>query len=257
MTPDPYKASGGPASPQSWNRYTYTRGDPVNRYDPAGLMDTAVCDFDGNEADCFGGGGDDDGGFCDASQEDCGDPCVSADGTPSPGPGCQTGGVFAPPPVSGGSGDSFVSPQDRDSTDAVNDLAKADCYQLLGFATAAAAQSWFRNHITFTDVHNGDLQVKGGVPQGPPAPAPSETNQIGLIFINIDYNWGDFSKVTTSTGSIYNYLAYLNKVYGSNMNSEQLGTFLILHELLHNRPSQFDPGEGVKAGQTIIKDCLK
>ncbi len=39
MTPDPYQASGGPADPQSWNRYAYTRGDPVNRLDPSGLQD--------------------------------------------------------------------------------------------------------------------------------------------------------------------------------------------------------------------------
>jgi RHS repeat-associated protein len=38
-TPDPYRASGGPADPQSWNRYSYTRGDPVNRADPSGLLD--------------------------------------------------------------------------------------------------------------------------------------------------------------------------------------------------------------------------
>ena len=31
MTPDPYAASGGPSDPGSWNRYAYTRGDPVNR----------------------------------------------------------------------------------------------------------------------------------------------------------------------------------------------------------------------------------
>ena len=39
MTPDPYAASGGPADPQSWNRYAYTRGDPVNRFDGSGLSD--------------------------------------------------------------------------------------------------------------------------------------------------------------------------------------------------------------------------
>jgi RHS repeat-associated protein len=43
MTPDPYQAQvGGPGDPNdpgSWNRYTYTRGDPVNRYDPAGTDD--------------------------------------------------------------------------------------------------------------------------------------------------------------------------------------------------------------------------
>jgi hypothetical protein len=38
-TPDPYKASGGPSDPSSWNRYSYTRGDPVNRLDPQGLDD--------------------------------------------------------------------------------------------------------------------------------------------------------------------------------------------------------------------------
>ena len=38
-SPDPYQASGGPSSPKSWNRYSYTRGDPVNRLDPTGLDD--------------------------------------------------------------------------------------------------------------------------------------------------------------------------------------------------------------------------
>lgn len=62
MTPDPYTASVGPADPGSWNRYAYTRGDPVNRVDRSGLYDTGVCDGidfylaigDG----CFGDGGD-------------------------------------------------------------------------------------------------------------------------------------------------------------------------------------------------------
>lgn len=66
MTTDPYKAHGGgpgnPRDPQSWNRYTYTSGDPVNRLDPTGLLWEDVCDFDGNDASCGGGGGDDGGG---------------------------------------------------------------------------------------------------------------------------------------------------------------------------------------------------
>ncbi len=37
MTPDPFAGSGGPLSPMSWNRYSYTRGDPVNGFDPRGL----------------------------------------------------------------------------------------------------------------------------------------------------------------------------------------------------------------------------
>jgi RHS repeat-associated protein len=42
ITPDPYQgASGGPGdptNPQSWNRYGYTTGDPVNFDDPQGLF---------------------------------------------------------------------------------------------------------------------------------------------------------------------------------------------------------------------------
>jgi RHS repeat-associated protein len=37
-SPDPYQASGGPADPQSWNRYAYVGNDPVNFVDPQGLM---------------------------------------------------------------------------------------------------------------------------------------------------------------------------------------------------------------------------
>jgi RHS repeat-associated protein len=63
LSPDPYRSNSGgpgdPADPQSWNRYTYTRNDPVNRLDPTGLND---CE---DEIDCMGGGidwGDPNGG---------------------------------------------------------------------------------------------------------------------------------------------------------------------------------------------------
>jgi RHS repeat-associated protein len=46
MSPDPYSASGGSGSPASWNRYSYTRGDPVNRSDRTGLEDREVDDGD-------------------------------------------------------------------------------------------------------------------------------------------------------------------------------------------------------------------
>ena len=39
MTPDRYTNSAGPTDPGSWNRYAYTRGDPVNRVDTSGLDD--------------------------------------------------------------------------------------------------------------------------------------------------------------------------------------------------------------------------
>jgi hypothetical protein len=52
MTPDPYAASGGPSDPQSWNRYAYTRGDPVNRFDPRGTDDSGA--GDGGDGDDWG-----------------------------------------------------------------------------------------------------------------------------------------------------------------------------------------------------------
>jgi RHS repeat-associated protein len=38
MSADPYRASGGPADPGSWNRYAYAGNDPVNFSDPSGLF---------------------------------------------------------------------------------------------------------------------------------------------------------------------------------------------------------------------------
>ena len=38
LTPDPYLRSARAADPQTWNRYSYVAGDPVNRNDPSGLI---------------------------------------------------------------------------------------------------------------------------------------------------------------------------------------------------------------------------
>ena len=37
MTPDPYSGSASAKDPGSWNKYSYTAGDPANRSDPGGL----------------------------------------------------------------------------------------------------------------------------------------------------------------------------------------------------------------------------
>jgi RHS repeat-associated protein len=54
MTPDPYMNSAGPTDPGSWNRYAYTRGDPVNRLDPNGTCDFMVSGM--GDASCGLGG---------------------------------------------------------------------------------------------------------------------------------------------------------------------------------------------------------
>ncbi len=48
LTPD--RMTGKPADPSSWNKYAYTRGDPINRVDPGGTDD---CEVGGNVEDCY------------------------------------------------------------------------------------------------------------------------------------------------------------------------------------------------------------
>jgi RHS repeat-associated protein len=42
LSPDPYQSSGGPADPQSWNRYAYVLNDPINYNDPTGEIAVTV-----------------------------------------------------------------------------------------------------------------------------------------------------------------------------------------------------------------------
>lgn len=42
LSPDPNAGSGGPTLPQSWNRYSYVQGDPINNFDRWGLDDQPV-----------------------------------------------------------------------------------------------------------------------------------------------------------------------------------------------------------------------
>jgi RHS repeat-associated protein len=74
MTPDPYIASVGPTDPGSWNRYAYTRGDPVNRVDPRGLNDcTPLSDGSFDCGGVTGTGDSGDGSADDGSDDDSGD----------------------------------------------------------------------------------------------------------------------------------------------------------------------------------------
>ncbi len=42
LSSDPYRASGGPRDPGSWNRYAHVQGDPINYSDPEGLSALSV-----------------------------------------------------------------------------------------------------------------------------------------------------------------------------------------------------------------------
>lgn len=60
LSPDPTNGGASLADPRSLNRYTYGRGDPINRYDPSGLDDYAPgddCGDDCTDPPQSGGGG--------------------------------------------------------------------------------------------------------------------------------------------------------------------------------------------------------
>ena len=134
MTPDPYSDSADSSDPQSWNRYAYTSGDPVNANDPEGLFpvdrrlplrgssllpSTPVSPVVWRQPSSLapdvdvpdptsGGGGDDPGpdpsdpGYCPPSERSCGgDPgSPGSPGTGSSGGGGSTGSGSSGPAVS-------------------------------------------------------------------------------------------------------------------------------------------------------------
>ena len=85
MTPDRYTNSAGPTDPGSWNRYAYTRGDPVGRIDPSGTCDILP-----------GGGDDCEPDVCDPNDPetyqfcDLGPPPPPSPPTTTPPPPCWT-----------------------------------------------------------------------------------------------------------------------------------------------------------------------
>lgn len=93
MTADPYRASGAARDPQSWNRYRYTLGGPVNYTDRTGRL-AEQCD----PSDASGSGGDGDGPIFVAGG--IGGTSVANTFSPIPNPLCYAPAPVPPPPLS-------------------------------------------------------------------------------------------------------------------------------------------------------------
>jgi len=250
MSPDPYTESAGPSDPGSWNRYAYTRGDPVNRADPSGQFDCAA-DYDPI--------------LCDPNPLSptglwvttpyCGP--VTYNSTPDNDPGCWFP-PSAPIAPAGGGGDGYGYPAFLPADNAQADFGKQPCYTFFGFGSALAARQWAGN-ATYIPVSDGSLQLRGNTPLDRPAPARSSTPGDGMridnpvIYINTDYNWDDFSKTLSNRG-VFDFLNYENKKLGTHMTSGQLATMIVLHELLH---AVGKDDEGKKALKDLYNACIK
>jgi RHS repeat-associated protein len=94
MTPDPNSGSGQAGNPQSWNRYAYVLGDPVNGIDPTGEGTCSASSFSS-----YAHGGDPYAAYIDSSSSSGADntsgSCVGASFTDNSGSSvsCDTPGA--------------------------------------------------------------------------------------------------------------------------------------------------------------------
>ena len=180
MTTDPSAASAKAGEPGSWNRYAYTRGDPVNRTDPLGQDDTgdpnqcAILDANPELAAQNGGG---------AAQ------CYQLEENSGGGGGAIGGGGFYDPNAS-----VFA-----------NDLGSANSGNSLTFSGAY-------------DLNNGapGFGPDPGVPPPPPPDCQSQilnatNNQFGTNYTNANVN----STFKYSTGAPSGQGTLNLNIYGS------------------------------------------
>ena len=215
MTADQYVASSGAKAPQSWNRYTYVLGDPINFKDPTGRFecgddeDFEACDDDGG-----GGGG---GGFCGVGfhfDPAAGD-CEPDGGEPQPQP---------PQPSAPTCSDWTCMP--AAFSRAVQALTlDPDCLNLFGSANSRA-NGWnpvnVLTDIVYGSNSHGSVSFSNlGSSGGAAVTSPSGRFGIsGLITNKVTITINEY---TDPTGA----LAYWNAGY-AGVNAE-----LLLHELAH------------------------
>jgi hypothetical protein len=230
MTPDPYHGNGGgpgnPRDPQSWNRYAYTRGDPVNRVDPSGFGDEPPCTADF----CVTGTG--------TLEED------DEDGLPNPSAltGAQgygwAGIIF---PTSGGSyiASVFQWIDARATADAAaakvaqisgDNLWSAGCEKDLGAVGVTNAQlEQAAQNVNFQNGYNNNTLVSSLYPS-PANSSISPTLTVGQQFQNPTVN---------AEASLVSDTVFLSPGYFSSV-SVYLASGTIMHELLHTITGQTD-----------------
>ena len=222
MTPDPYRASGGPADPGSWNRYAYVQGDPVNFYDPSGQL-IAVPLGDGGGGgfggDPFYGGG----GFG-------GDPFY----VPFPGP--VGGGGVSPDPGGGGGGGGPSPERPIDATTSTNargllkqrlaDFKDSNCWKVLGHEGVRLGNILDNySNENFYDVRSGSQFANLTLPDV--GILSSDPTTLNAMLGSAD------AKTVGSLGSARTTAVLLGTQYFFSGNTDEIRQNSLLNEMLH------------------------
>jgi hypothetical protein len=229
MTPDPSKSSGGPADPQSWNKYAYTRGDPVNRYDPTGLMDSLTCGSGGYEEDE------------DGVEEDCAvwqpDSCLLLiDGQVSPFCGNMQAGQF----LQTFAGPTKIAVTGYSRTGAKGNTITNDLNDILNQVLTGGCATWLTNEgVSVSQLINAlETSVSGGPSYGY-GTLSSNTTAAFVGTMNTDGTPisglpGDSSITVNSNGACFNSgytVGSGNTQYNGGTLQAQI--FILIHELAH------------------------
>jgi RHS repeat-associated protein len=247
LTPDPYMNSAGLRDPGSWNRYAYTRGDPINRRDPRGTCDQSA-DTEKSVTVC---GDDDDDGSEDPGPQG-----------PSGGGGGGAPGGAAQPNVP--RGNTYTTAQMQALTNgfnnALSDLqTNGPCGQFLadGDANSEVGGDEYAQSLLLDT--NYRLLPFGSGRSGEGA----QTNSSDSVFINTQ---GAFFNATASqngtvTVFIPNSAGVQTQFTFANMATFQ--GFLLLHELGHQTgvlgPDSgpgIPPGTNLANSQAVLNNCF-
>lgn len=246
MTPDPYTNSGRLSDPQSWNPYVYTRGDPVNRLDPVGLDDCPSGEAPGPNGDGF---------VC--LEETYGPGGPTGGQTPQQQKGSEPVGQKTAQP----SGSKFTGFQQ-----AINDLSKPDCLNLIAGGTGLTEQQLVQDlnkaQVTTGTTEPGNTAVT--FRQNPDGTFTYTYQWAYTSGGDIQLNGNYFPNPTQQNinlpdGGTTSLLNLVNKTLNSTLNATQFGALVFLHELSHIADSGNTNSSNIDTttyNQSIISKCL-
>jgi RHS repeat-associated protein len=209
MTPDSYRGSATLNNPQSWNRYAYTRGDPVNRADPSGRDD---CDVSSSD-------------FCITTVEDLGD---DDDGGDDGGGGDTAGGYVDVQPNVPAS-NPYTQNQMQDLTQGLNDAVQRLIYGSTNCAGALSGFDGLLSVATAVTTLEATLYMLEPLQAGTGA----QTNGSESVFINV--NGAFFNTAPNANGTVTVLMPNKQGVQSAFTfaSLSDLQGFILLHELGH------------------------